>query len=257
MIYSQGTLSTVSGSARVRGTGTQWKSNINGIAAGQIISIRTDNAIVQNVIQSVNSDTELILAFEISVTLNQTRYVISTTVPDTVSDGVRHMAAINSYITQFLQNMDKWMSQNGVVNMILPNGQTVSLQSIRALQAAMEGKLDKSRNGADIPDKPGFMGNLGFTGSLRTPGYAVIPLNNRKLVIQWGTAAIPIAGSITVSYPLSVGQKFAQFVSSMDTGSVNNYRVSIADSTNNTLTLTSTNAHNITGVMWLAIGEVV
>ncbi|PHM67900.1 hypothetical protein [Xenorhabdus sp. KJ12.1] len=118
-------------------------------------------------------------------------------------------------------------------------------------------RLEKAKNGADIPDKPGFMGNLGFTGSLHTPGYVVIPLNNRKLVIQWGAVSIPIAGSIKVSYPLSVGRGLAQFVSSMDTNPTNNYRVSIADSTNNTITLTSTNTHNITGVMWLAIGEVV
>ncbi|OKP05665.1 NgrE [Xenorhabdus eapokensis] len=50
------------------------------------------------------------------------------------------------------------MSQNGVVDVTLPNGQTVSLQSIRALQAAM---LDKHKNGADIPNKQAFVKNLG------------------------------------------------------------------------------------------------
>ncbi|MDX8001254.1 hypothetical protein FE394_19265 [Xenorhabdus sp. Reich] len=37
------------------------------------------------------------------------------------------------------------MSQNGTVNVTLPNGQTVALQSIKALYAAMEGKLDKNQ----------------------------------------------------------------------------------------------------------------
>ncbi|CDL79839.1 hypothetical protein XCR1_1250016 [Xenorhabdus cabanillasii JM26] len=32
MIYSQGTLSIVSGSAIARGTGTQFKNNLNGMA---------------------------------------------------------------------------------------------------------------------------------------------------------------------------------------------------------------------------------
>ncbi|WP_074022160.1 hypothetical protein [Xenorhabdus eapokensis] len=86
------------------------------------------------------------------------KYQIQTTVPDSVSDGVRHIVANTSYITLFLQNMDKWMSQNGVVDVTLPNGQTVSLQSIRALQAAM---LDKHKNGADIPNKQAFVKNLG------------------------------------------------------------------------------------------------
>ncbi|MDE9474953.1 hypothetical protein KKJ12_19070 [Xenorhabdus bovienii] len=145
MIYSDGTTNIVSGSVIVRGTGTQWKSNINGIAAGQIISIQSGNTVIQNVIQSVNSDTELVLAFAPLVNLNNAKYVISTTVPDTVSDGVRHICAINAYIIQFLQNMDRWMSENGKVEVEMPNGQKVTLDSIRALQAGVEGKLDESQ----------------------------------------------------------------------------------------------------------------
>ncbi|MDE1476635.1 hypothetical protein KKJ24_19800, partial [Xenorhabdus bovienii] len=166
MIYSDGTTNLVSGSAIVRGTGTKWKSNINGIAAGQIISIQSGNTVIQNVIRSVNSDTELVLAFAPSVSLNNAKYVISTTVPDTVSDGVRHMVAINAYIIQFLQNMDRWMSENGKVEVEMPNGQKVTLDSIRALQAGVEGKLDKFQNGADIPNKPEFVKNLGLAGTV-------------------------------------------------------------------------------------------
>ncbi|MCG3461054.1 hypothetical protein L7G72_04145 [Xenorhabdus bovienii] len=161
MIYSDGTTNLVSGSAIVRGTGTQWKANINGIAAGQIISIQSGNTVIQNVIQSVNSDTELVLAFAPSVSLNNAKYVISTTVPDTVSDGVRHMVAINAYIILFLQNMDRWMSENGKVEVEMPNGQKVTLDSIRALQAAMDGKLAKGQNGADIQNKSEFLRNIG------------------------------------------------------------------------------------------------
>ncbi|WFQ80307.1 hypothetical protein PXH59_03850 [Xenorhabdus sp. SF857] len=173
MYYSQGTASTVSGSAIVRGTGTKFKSNINGVAPGQMMLIRSGSNNLIHLIQAVNSDTELVLADNATVTLNNAKYQIQTTLPDSVSDGVRHIVANTSYITRFLQNMDKWMSQNGVVDVTLPNGQTVSLQSIRALQAAlegkadktefqqsvralqatMEGKLDKNQNGADIPDK--------------------------------------------------------------------------------------------------------
>ncbi|MDE1479376.1 hypothetical protein KKJ01_14330 [Xenorhabdus bovienii] len=165
MIYSDGTTNIVSGSTIVRGTGTKWKSNINGIAAGQIISIQSGNTVIQNVIQSVNSDRELVLAFAPSISLNNANYVISTTVPDTVSDGVRHICAINAYIIQFLQNMDRWMSENGKVEVDMPNGQKVTLDSIRALQAAVGGKLVKEQNGADIPNKPEFVKNLGLAGA--------------------------------------------------------------------------------------------
>ncbi|MCK6874872.1 hypothetical protein L8S31_18590, partial [Enterobacter roggenkampii] len=39
------------------------------------------------------------------------------------------------------------------------------------------------------------LANLGFVGSLTSPGYAVIPLGTKKLVIQWGTVTVPTAGS--------------------------------------------------------------
>ncbi|WFQ81372.1 hypothetical protein PXH59_10215 [Xenorhabdus sp. SF857] len=191
MYYSQGTASTVSGSAIVRGTGTKFISNINGVAPGQLMLIRSGSNNLIHLIQTVNSDTELVLADNATVTLNNAKYQIQTTLPDSVSDGVRHIVANTSYITQFLQNMDKWMSQNGVVDVTLPNGQTVSLQSIRALQealegkadktefqqsvralqATMEGKLDKSRNGADIPNKVEFVNNLGLSGAMKVGDY--------------------------------------------------------------------------------------
>ncbi|MBD2786467.1 hypothetical protein ID858_15735, partial [Xenorhabdus sp. DI] len=159
-MYSQGTISTVSGSAIVRGTGTRFQSNINGVAPAQLILIQSGNGNLLHMIQAVNSDTELVLADNASLTLNNVKYQIQTTVPNSISDGVRHMCAINSNIITFLQNMDRWMSQDGTVDVTLPNGQTVSLQSIKALYAAVTGKLDKSQNGADIPNKQEFVKNL-------------------------------------------------------------------------------------------------
>ncbi|WP_275353387.1 hypothetical protein [Xenorhabdus bovienii] len=136
---------------------------------------------IQNVIRSVNSDTELVLAFAPSINLNNAKYVISTTVPDTVSDGVRHMVAINAYIILFLQNMDRWMSESGKVEVEMPNGQKVTLDSIRALQAAMEGKLVKEQNGADIPNKPAFVNNIGLGNALKVGDYGVGSINGRGI----------------------------------------------------------------------------
>ncbi|MCC8368233.1 hypothetical protein J8V57_18645 [Xenorhabdus sp. PB61.4] len=97
-----------------------------------------------HMIQAVNSDTELVLADNVNVTLNNVTYQIQVTVPDSMSDGVRHMVAINTYIVQFLQNMDKWMSQNGMVAVTLPNGQKVALQSIKALQDSVKNAYPKT-----------------------------------------------------------------------------------------------------------------
>ncbi|MBD2816493.1 hypothetical protein ID850_17495 [Xenorhabdus sp. Flor] len=173
MIYTQGTLSLVSGSAIVRGTDTQFKNNINGIAPGQVILIQSGSSNLLHMIRAVNSDTELVLADNATVTLNDVTYQIQTTVPNSISDGVRHLCAINSHIITFLQNMDRWMSENGTVDVTLPNGQTVSLQSIKALYAAVTGKLDKSANGADILNKQAFVKNLGLAGTVERAENAV------------------------------------------------------------------------------------
>ncbi|MBI6548709.1 hypothetical protein H8A87_08235, partial [Xenorhabdus sp. VLS] len=173
MLYAQGTISTVSGSAMVRGTGTRFKSNINGVAPAQLMLIQSGSGNLLHMIQAVNSDTELVLADNVSATLNNVTYQIQTTAPDSISDGVRHIVANSSYIVNFLQNMDKWMSQNGVVNVTLPNGQTVALQSIRALQAEMDRKLDRGRNGADIQDKAAFVRNIGLGDALKVRDYGI------------------------------------------------------------------------------------
>jgi hypothetical protein len=169
MIYAQGTISLVSGSAIARGTGTRFKDNINGIAPGQIIVIQSGSSNLLHMIQAVNSDTELVLADKATVTLSNATYQIQTTVPDSISDGVRRMVAANSYIIQFLQNMDKWMSQNGTVEVTLPNGQVVTLQSIRALQAALEGKADKAESQQAIRALQAAMdGKLDKSGGIAT-----------------------------------------------------------------------------------------
>jgi hypothetical protein len=91
-----------------------------------------------------------------------------------------------------------------------------------------------------------------FISQLATPGYQKLP---GGLVIQWGTGAVPISGSVTVSYPISFSSGYVQFVSPIDSSSVNNYAVRVASSTTSTLTITSTNTQNITGFMYMALGK--
>ncbi|WP_340608342.1 hypothetical protein [Xenorhabdus bharatensis] len=187
MMYTQGTLSTVSGSAIVRGTGTKFKDNLNGIAPGQMMIIQSGSRNLLHMIQAVNSDTELVLADNVNVTLNNVTYQIQTTVHDTISDAARHMVAINAYIVQFLQNMDQWMTQNGAVAVTLPNGQTVSLQSIKAMNETLAGKLDKSQNGADILDKSEFVQNIGLNNVLKIGDYGFGGIGN---IVAYDEASI-------------------------------------------------------------------
>lgn len=97
---------------------------------------------------------------------------------------------------------------------------------------------------------------LGFVGSLTSPGYAVIPLGTKKLVIQWGTVTVPTAGSASATYLLALDLGLAQFCTPIDVSSINNYRVGVATSTKTSITLASTNTQSVTGVMWLSIGTI-
>ncbi|XPN80279.1 hypothetical protein ACL00N_0008425 [Morganella morganii] len=137
MIYTDGTIAIKAGSPIVTGTGTQWKKNIHGVAPGQLISIENGTAPVSMMIRAVNSDTELVLSFNAPVTLSGAKYSIATTVPDTISDAARTMSANQGYIVYFLQAMQQWMTDTGKVEIELPNGQKVTLESVKALNDAI------------------------------------------------------------------------------------------------------------------------
>ncbi|MEM8077049.1 hypothetical protein Q4R34_09695 [Morganella morganii] len=151
MIYTDGTIAIKAGSPIVTGTGTQWKKNIHGVAPGQLISIENGASPVSMMIRAVNSDTELVLSFNVPVTLSGAKYSIATTVPDTISDAARTMSANQGYIVYFLQAMQQWMTDTGQVEIELPNGQKVTLDSIKALNEAIKSINDKV-DSIKIPD---------------------------------------------------------------------------------------------------------
>ncbi|MEM8130776.1 hypothetical protein Q4R22_17585, partial [Morganella morganii subsp. sibonii] len=138
MIYTDGTIAINAGSPIVTGTGTQWKKNIHGVAPGQLISIENGTVPIIMMIRAVNSDTELVLSFNAPVALSGARYSIATTVPDTISDAARTMSANQGYIVYFLQAMQQWMTDTGQVEIELPNGQKVTLESVKALNEAIK-----------------------------------------------------------------------------------------------------------------------
>jgi hypothetical protein len=66
--------------------------------------------------------------------------------------------------------------------------------------------LLKANNLSDLASLPAALANLGFTGSLGTSGYAVIPLSIggvvRNLIIQWGRVlASSPEGQYTFAFP--------------------------------------------------------
>ncbi|WP_265498913.1 phage tail fiber protein [Providencia rustigianii] len=140
MIYQTGTITTTAGQTKIKGTGTRWKDNLAGISEGCPISYLINNVVYMNTVLSVNSDTEINLTYPVPVAASAAKYQIATFVLDSMSDGVRKMLANQQYIQYFLRNMDTWMTQDGIVEIKTPTGETVKLESIIALKKLIDGK---------------------------------------------------------------------------------------------------------------------
>ncbi|WP_161706291.1 phage tail fiber protein [Proteus sp. G2664] len=144
MIYTTGTVNTVSGSAIVKGTGTKFKNNNPAINIGMTILIKSGNTNIPYMIKSVNSDTELVLAQPALATATNTTFSIHITEPDNNSDAARTMVAINAYTQYFLDAMNTWMTQTGQTKIEMPNGEVITFDSIKKMQEDIGKKFDKS-----------------------------------------------------------------------------------------------------------------
>ncbi|NBM69764.1 phage tail fiber protein [Proteus sp. G2663] len=147
MIYTTGTVNTVSGSAIVKGTGTKFKNNNPAINIGMTILIKSGNTNIPYMIKSVNSDTELVLAQPALATATNTTFSIHITEPDNNSDAARTMVAINAYTQYFLDAMNTWMTQTGQTKIEMPNGEVITLDSIKKMQSDITNKLNKGDYG--------------------------------------------------------------------------------------------------------------
>ncbi|WP_163826721.1 hypothetical protein [Proteus vulgaris] len=145
MIYTTGTVNTVSGSAIVKGSGTKFKNNNPAINIGMTILIKSGNTNIPYMIKSVNSDTELVLAQPALATATNTTFSIHVTEPDNNSDAARTMVAINAYTQYFLDAMNTWMTQTGQTKIEMPNGEIVTLDSIKKMQGDISKKADDNK----------------------------------------------------------------------------------------------------------------
>ncbi|SPP31497.1 hypothetical protein ARAF_0626 [Arsenophonus endosymbiont of Aleurodicus floccissimus] len=117
MIYTEGTVTTVLGSTIVKGSGTKWSSNNPLVSPGMLMFIKNGDMNYPYMIKAVNSDTELVLAEEATFSATDTTYTINLTEPNNNSDAARALVAANTYILYFLQKMDTWMGENGIVEL--------------------------------------------------------------------------------------------------------------------------------------------
>lgn len=155
----------------------------------------------------------------------------------------RQGSTIAAMMGQFIANSGADALDNGDIATMVTN-LTAAMKTNLGLKSAAY--KDAGNGAGQIPDMSYFASQLAVPGYQKLPG---------GLVMQWGTGAVPISGSVTVSYPISFSLGYVQFVSPIDSSSVNNYAVRVASSTVSTLTITSTNTQNVTGFMYLAIGK--
>ncbi|ETO41245.1 hypothetical protein [Morganella sp. EGD-HP17] len=202
MIYTDGTIAINAGSPIVTGTGTQWKKNIHGVAPGQLISIENGTAPVSMMIRAVNSDTELVLSFNAPVTLSGAKYSIATTVPDTISDAARTMSANQGYIVYFLQAMQQWMTDTGQVEIELPNGQKVTLDSVKVVKDAINDLGLSIGKGLSINDNgyteiyPSDKNKAGLWQRINTSVFEVLSGSTGKFSVA--NDSVKIGGTINV-----------------------------------------------------------
>ncbi|CAA2929591.1 transposase [Arsenophonus endosymbiont of Bemisia tabaci] len=112
-----------------------------------LILIKYNNINYPYLIKAVNSGNELVLAEKAIFSATNTTYTINLTEPRNNSDAAPALVAANAYIIYFLQNMDTWLTETGVVEITPPSGKTVKLKSIKALEKLIE------KTGKTVGDK--------------------------------------------------------------------------------------------------------
>ncbi|ETS30087.1 hypothetical protein BB987_20475 [Photorhabdus temperata] len=206
--YNFGTISIAANSDIATGTNTKWKDNKFGVAPAQTILIKVGNAFKLSAIKNVNSDTELVLIDKFPDAVSNATYFIQTSVPDTYSDAARKVTAQLGYTDELLLNLNKWMTESGVVTIMTPEGKSIQLKSINALASDISNRLTKFQNGADIPDKNTFVKNLGLVETVNQAKNAVP--SSRKINGKALTGDISLSAGDVGAYPKSEGSEFIQ-----------------------------------------------
>ncbi|UPT56418.1 discoidin domain-containing protein [Dickeya zeae] len=167
MWYKSGSLSLFSGSKVVLGNNTLWADKNNGVIAGGMLLIFADCSIKIYEIASVVSDTELMLASEYSgCTANGVHYAIPVFGSNDTFDHAAYVAQIAAMLAGYQSQLTQWkqvLTEHGQVTLTDNSGQSVVVKTLPDLTDAVSRMMDKTLNGADIPDKAQFVANLGLS----------------------------------------------------------------------------------------------
>ncbi|RNM21219.1 discoidin domain-containing protein [Dickeya undicola] len=171
MWYKVGSVSLFSGSKVVLGNNTAWADKNNGVIAGGMLLIFADCKIRIYEIESVVSDTELVLASEyIGCTESHVGYAIPVFGSSDTFDHAAYVAQIAAMLAGYQAQLAQWktvLTEHGQVTLTDSNGQSVVVKTLPDLTDAFSRMMDKTLNGADIPDKAQFVANLGLSDVVR------------------------------------------------------------------------------------------
>ncbi|QXB92516.1 cell envelope integrity protein TolA [Providencia rettgeri] len=154
-MYNIGTVTTTANSPKITGTGTRWKDNTTLISVGQVVLIENGSNLLINSIYSIESNTALTLAFPVSAKLTNAKYIILTTMIDSISDGVNKATAQVIASEVYTEILNQWMTAQGTIDVELPTGQKIKLRTVAEMDKQLDGKLNKAggtitRNGAAL-----------------------------------------------------------------------------------------------------------
>ncbi|MEQ4659264.1 hypothetical protein [Providencia manganoxydans] len=143
-MYNIGTVTTTANSNKVTGTNTKWKENLNGVQPQQVIQIIVNDTVHNNSIASIESNTAMTLNFPFPVAAKDAKYVILTTMVDSVGAAANYMVALNNSNMQARDVANIWMTQTGTVPMTAPDGTKVNLRTAKEMDRLLDGKFDKT-----------------------------------------------------------------------------------------------------------------
>lgn len=175
---SDGTISLVSNSKTVTGTGTAFKSGANPARVGQqlIVYVGSNTAIYE--IERVDSDSSMQIAMPWrGATVNNTPYAINTASEGSPSDLSRRAAQVMGYYQGQLDGIQQLLAGSGDVTITAPDGTQIVVPSIAGLKV----DIDKR-----VLDKGGTISNLRRAGqeygSLISNVAYPLPNNNETTV---------------------------------------------------------------------------
>ncbi|MEX9784934.1 hypothetical protein [Providencia manganoxydans] len=228
-MYNIGTVTTTVNSNKVTGTNTKWKENLNGVQPQQVIQIIVNDTVHNNSIASIESNTAMTLNFPFPVAAKDAKYVILTTMVDSVGAAANYMVALNNSNMQARDVANIWMTQTGTVPMTAPDGTKVNLRTAKEMDRLLDGKFDKA--GGDINGRVTVNSStIRIIGTDDWPGLSIRKKNGEEVRIEASNTTETL---LDISYRDTENKRLNTFIIPRKSGTamtVGQYGVGVAPS---------------------------